>query len=76
MRVGRSGYIQWMNTWCMAGVAARSLSSVPMKTLWRSKDFKAGTEPSDEAWQVSLPGFKPSEEDFKLSELKNANHNF
>ena len=68
--LGRSGNLQWINTWCVHGVTERSLASARMRSFWRSKDFKAKAR---SIWQsvtrVSLAGFKPSESSLKLGTL-------
>lgn len=40
--LGRSGCLWWINTWCKARVADRSLAPTA-HAIRRSKDFKAGT---------------------------------
>lgn len=65
--LGRSRCLQWINTWCKARVADRSLAPTT-HTIRRSKDFKAGER---SIWQgaakrMSLGGFKPSKGSLKL----------
>lgn len=65
--LGRSGCLQWINTWCKAHVADRSLAPTT-HAIRRSKDFKAGER---SIWQgvakrVSLGGFKPNKDSLKL----------
>lgn len=52
--LGRSGYLQWINMWCVARVTDRSLTSAYVQSFWRSKDFNPEQDPSGKVWQECL----------------------